>query len=114
MKNIIQKTTLMMCALFICLPALADSLNQNRAKEMAVVLQSPEVQSLLSQENGIGNLKGIRHLFLNKALFGPSVYELEFKLNSISNPQICKTSVHLNIQTIEVMQIDTAECKKIE
>ena len=108
MKKVILATG----ALLISMSALADTVSQRTAKEMSAVLQSQEVQSLLSQENGVGSIKGIKYLFSYRASFGPAVYELSFKSNSGPVPQICSIPVQVNIQTTQVVKVESAICKE--
>lgn len=110
MKKII--TTL--AAILISLTATADTVSQRTAKEMAAVLQSEQVQSLLAQEDGLGNIKGIRYLMSYRASFGPAIYELSFQSNSGPAAQICTLPVQVNMQTTEVMKVDSAVCSDLK
>ncbi len=105
------KMILAIGSLFISTLALAETVNQRTAKEMSAVLQSPEVQALLSQEDRGVNLKGIRYLFSYRAPFGPAMYELSFGSNSGPSRQVCTVPVQVNMQTTQVIKVDSAICK---
>ena len=81
---------------------------------MTAVLQSTEVQSLLSQEDGVGNIKGIKYLFSYRASFGPAIYELSFESHSGPVAQTCTVPVEVNMQTTQVMKVASAVCKEIK
>ena len=101
-----------LAAILISLNTTAETVSQRIAKEMAAVLQSEQVQSLLAQEDGVENIKGIRYLMSYRATFGPAIYELSFESNSGPVAQICTLPVQLNMQTTEVMNVDSADCSE--
>ncbi len=101
-------------ALLISMSALADTVSQRTAKEMTAVLQSQEVQALLSQEDGVGNLDGIKYLSSGRASFGPSQYEVSFKSYFGPAPQTCKVIANVNIRTVSLMDISQATCVEIK
>ncbi|HXH30183.1 MAG TPA: hypothetical protein VNJ01_05170 [Bacteriovoracaceae bacterium] len=78
---------------------------------MKAVLDSKTVQALLSQEDGIGNLKGISYLNSGRATFGPASYTLTFTSRTMTGTQDCKMVATLNTQTIDVMGVDELECQ---
>jgi len=110
MKKMILATS----ALLISVSAFADTVSQRTAKEMVAVLQSNEIQALLSQEDGVGNIEGIKYTLSGRAAFGPSQYEVSFKSYSGPAPQICKVSANVNIQTVQVMSLSQATCQEIK
>ena len=101
-------------ALLISVSTFANTVSQRTAKEMTAVIQSEEVQSLLSQEDGLGDIKGIKYLFSYRASFGPAIYELSFQSNSGPALQMCTVPVQVNTETTEVLKVDAAVCKEIE
>jgi hypothetical protein len=110
MKKIILATG----ASLISMSAFADTVSQRTAKEMVAVLQSREVQALLSQTDGVGNIKGIKYLFSYRASHGPAVYELSFESHSGPDLQICTVPVEVNMKTTQVMTVASAICKEIK
>ena len=72
------------------------------------VLQSPELQSLLNQEDGIGNLIGVKYISSGRATFGPALYEINFK--DYYARQTCKVGGNVNIQTKSLMSLSSATC----
>lgn len=110
MKKIILATG----AVMISMSVFGDTFSQRTAKEMVAVLQSKEVQSLLSQKDGAGNIEGIKYLFSQRASFGPAFYELSFQSNFGPVPQICTVSVQVDMQTTQVMKVDPVFCKEIK
>ena len=109
-----KKTILAIGALLISTSALAETVSERTAKEMVAVLQSKEIQSLLSQEDGGGNIDGIKYTLSGRAAFGPSQYEVSFKSYSGPAPQICKVAVNVNMQTVQVMSLSQATCQEIK
>ncbi len=101
-------------ALLVSVPAFADTYSQQTAKEMVAVLESDEMQDLLSQEDGMGNIKGIEYSRSGRASFGPSIYAVSFKSYSGRVPQVCSVSVNVNVQTLRVMSVSKAVCNEIE
>jgi hypothetical protein len=110
----LKKIILATGALLISMSAFADTASEKTAKEMTAVLQSHEVQALLSQEDGVGNIQGIKYLFSYRTVIGPAIYELSFESYSGSVAQICTVPVQVNIQTTKVIKIDSAVCKEIK
>jgi hypothetical protein len=109
-----KKMILVASTLLISMLAFAETHSQSTAKDIVNILQSQEVQSLLAQEDGVGNLRGISYLFSYRASFGPAIYELSFESNSGPVPQICTAPVQVNMQTGQVMKVDSAACKEIK
>lgn len=92
--------------------AFAMTVSQNTAAEMTSILQSVELQSILQQEDGNGNLKGIQYIRSGRASFGPSQYELTFE--SYGGPgglQTCKVIAEVNIQTKAVISVTGTGCQ---
>lgn len=107
MKKMIMATVMVLSS-----SAFADTVSQRTAAEMASVLQSAQVQELLQQEDGVGNLKGIKYVLSGRAAFGPSQYELTFE--SYAGPsgmQTCTVIAQVNIQTKAVMSVSNGGCK---
>lgn len=109
--KIITSITLMS---LISISAFSETASQQIAKEMIAVLQSQEIQSLLSKKEGVGGFEGIKFKFLNKAVFGPSQYEVSFKSYSASGIQTCKVLVDVNINTMKVMGLTQATCQEVQ
>lgn len=110
MKKVILATS----ALLISMSVFAETRSQRTAKDMVAVLQSQEVQSLLSQEDGVGNIEGIKYLFSYRASYGPAIYELSFESNSGPEPQRCTVPVEVNMETTQVMKVGSAICKEVK
>ncbi len=108
-----NKVILAGIAYLLSMSAFAETTSQIKAKEMSKVLQSKEVLALLSQEDGVGNLKGIKYLFSYRATFGPAIYELSFESHSGPTPQLCTIPVEVNMLTSEVMKVNSAVCKEV-
>ena len=113
-RDLMNKLITTLGALLISMTATAETISQRTAKEMAAVLQSEQVQNLLVQDDGIGSIKGIKYLMSYRASYGPAIYELSFQSNSGPVAQICTLPVQVNIQTVEVVKVDSATCSDLK
>jgi hypothetical protein len=108
-----KKTILLSTALLISVSAFSFTTSQKIAKEMTAVLESKEVQTLLSNDDGVGNIEGIKYLFSYRASFGPAIYELSFRSHSGPVVQVCTVPVHVNTETVQVLKMGSADCKEL-
>jgi hypothetical protein len=111
MKNM----TLFAGTLLLSLSAFASgTTSQATAKQMIAILKSKPVATLLAQEDGLGNVQGIRYLYSGRAIFGPAVYELTFNSYSAATPQTCTVAASINTQTNRIFSVSPASCQEIK
>lgn len=108
------KTILLIATCLFSAVALSETRNQRTAKEIVNILQSEQVQALLSAENGTGNINGVRYLMSYRAVHGPAIYELSFESNTGPKRQSCTVPVSVNVLTAEVIEVQCAVCEEVK
>ena len=88
----------------------ADTYSEQVAKHMVSILKSDEVQELLKQEDGVGNLTGIKYQTSGRAIFGPAMYDVSFESFTQNKTSQCRVIVSVNIKKSRVISISQPEC----
>ena len=88
-----MKNLIMTFVIFASAAANASTISEKRVSEMTIILNSQAVQSLLQQEDEVGNIEGISFM---PSMTEASNYEIQFSSYSGSQAQSCIVVVSIS------------------
>ena len=100
-----MKRLLIVFGIFASLIANRSTVDEQRANEMAAILTSSEVQSLLHQEDGVGSIEGISFV---PSMTECSNYAIQFSSYSAPQAQTCIMPVNISNT---IIALGKASCK---
>jgi hypothetical protein len=109
-----KKLILVIGATLISMSASADTINQSIAKDMAVILRSAKVQSMLDQ--GIGHFQAIEYSGegYDSSNNFYSTYNVQYTSCSGTIQQMCSIGVQVYSKTRRLKVSDKPYCRDIE